>query len=223
VNTIIRLPGLAALCPSVRVQSRALFFAFGLLLVLVFPVTTLTAAAATAPDPTDLGHGLKYFRPAAAAEITPAAVAPAALVLDLRGVSTADASVSAAILAALRARPAVGRAAGDCRPEIAVSTDVTAEQRALVALATGTPPTALLGTPVAGKPRHDEAELAKDHAAGRKPGDLPGDHAPSPAAPAVEPKAPATAPVPAAPPPLVDAVLQRAAQLHRGLLALGRI
>jgi hypothetical protein len=214
----------------------------------------LPAFAATTDE---LGHGLKYFRPAALADITSAAVAPPALVLDLRGVSSADAPSAAAALAALRARPAdrgvclvlispatapallaalsptppgcvtVGRAAGDCRPDIAVATDDAAEQRALVALAAGTPPTALLGTPIAGKPRHDEAELAKDHAAGKKPTDTASDLVPKPAAPAMAdaPKSQTASPTDTTlpPPPLVDAVLQRAAQLHRGLLALGKI
>jgi hypothetical protein len=56
------------------------------------------------------------------------------------------------------------------------------------------------------KVRHDEVELAKAHAAGQEPPDEDDD---------LKPDASAAAPI--------DRVLQRAVQLHRGLLALGKI
>lgn len=203
--------------------------------------------------PADLGHGLKYFRPtastpAALTEISPAVASQPALVLDLRA-AVADEPSAAALLAALRARPVgkgvclvllspatapalltaltptppgcvtLGRAHGACRPDLSVATDATAEQRALAALASGTPPSALLSVS-ADKPRHDEAELARDHAAGKKPTkDADADETPtakSSDSKAQSPKAETTLALP-------DATLERAMQVHRGLVALGKI
>ena len=210
-------------------------------------------ARAGATELSDLGQGLSVLRLVA---LTAAGRAPAspltdtpALVLDLRD-TTADEPSVAALLAALRARPAgkgvclvllspdtapallaalsstppgcltVGRADGACRPDISVVTTADADKRARAALAAGTPFTALLAPPSA-KPRHDEAELAKDHAAGKSSAAQP-DPETSPSVPA-QPK-PQNAQPEIAPAALsVDAVLQHAVQVHRGLLALGKI
>ena len=212
-----------------------------------------TPAAISAPA--GLGPGLAFLRLAAldvevAAKMSASSTA---LVLDLRG-TTADEQSAVTFLAMLRARPAnqgvclilispatapallkmlvtrvsgcltIGRAEGNCRPDIAVTTTAESDQRAQDALGTGTPPLALLG-PTVDKPRHDEAELAKDHASGKKPASEPASPdstAPKPAASPAAGSLPAviTATLSTVLPPPLDAVLQRAVQIHRGLLAL---
>ncbi|MEI6861715.1 MAG: hypothetical protein WCL04_05620 [Verrucomicrobiota bacterium] len=185
---------------------------------------------------------------AVAGKISVASTPPSvALLLDLRG-TPADEASATALLVTLRARPAnqcvclilispatapalltvlasrvsgcltLGRADGNCHPDIAVTTTAESDQRACDALAAGTAPLALLGTP-ADKPRHDEAELVKDHASGSPPTTAavaPDSTAPKPAAnsAAITTALSTVLPLP------VDAVLQRAVQIHRGLLAL---
>lgn len=221
--------------------------ALPVLFLLLVLTASVARSAAIAADPSDLGQGLRFLRPATLTEISAAVSAPPALVLDLRAALADDGKSAAALADTLRARPAekgvclillspatapallaaltpappgcvtIGRADGACRPDIAVATDAAAEQRALAALASGTPPASLL--PVStDKPRHDEAELARDHAAGKTAAE-DSDAPPAPKLP--EPKA--TSPKAEAAATVTDAVLQRAVQVHRGLVALGRI
>jgi hypothetical protein len=199
------------------------------------PAGTAVALSATPlPAANDLGQGLTYVLPAAIAKGAPV-LPPGSLVLDLREpkFSTGE---SAAWLAALRARTAgqqvclvlispatpapllaalaagmrgcvsVGRAAPGYRPDNAVETDAASDGQASAALVGGTRPADLL-IENATKVRHDEVELAKAHAAGKAPPDEGDDLKPD-------------ASVAATP---IDRVLQRAVQLHRGLLALGKL
>lgn len=205
---------------------------FVLLLVVVF-----SAARLAATELYDLGQGLGYLRLGALADSEKAFHSPVsdtpALVLDLR-TATGNGPAVAALLATLRSRPAgkpirlllispattpellagltaglpgvitIGRAADNCHPDIAVATTADAEQRALAALSTGVPAGNLFSSAPA-KRRYDEALLAHDRNAPVE----------DPAAPEAKPET-----KPAEPPPLLDAVLQRAVQIHRGLLAL---
>jgi hypothetical protein len=88
-------------------------------------------------------------------------------------------------------------------PDIAVRVPPDADRRAYDALEKGAPVESLLSD-YPEKSRVDEEYLEKEH--------LSDSDAPD-----------AEAGKPSAPPPLVDAMLQRAVQLHRGLLALKRI
>ena len=195
-------------------------------------------AAAGLPE---LGEGLAYLCPAdpvADLRLFAGRIPVGPLVLDLRRV-TFTAEDSRAWLAALPGLPAgkticivlispttppdllarfaaglpgcltIGRVANGCHPDVAVATTADAEQRAIAAYAAGTPLATLIAA-ASDKPRHDEAELAKDHAAGK----TPAGEADSPAAVALKPPQAG---------PAFDAVLQRAVQVHRGLLALGRL
>ncbi len=105
----------------------------------------------------------------------------------------------------------IGRVDGACHPDMAVTTGADADARAVDALASGTSPLALVTTTI-NKPRHDEVELGKFHAAGKNPPEE-SDVAPAVSLPAVPP----------APTPSLDAVLLRAVELGQGLLALGRV
>ncbi len=224
----------------------SLFF-FGI----VFLLTVALRAAAPAADPSDLGQELKFVRLSALSATDKVYFAnistTPALVFDLRGATTDEPSI-AALVAAVRARPAgkgvcfilistdttpallaalhpvppgcitIGRPDGTCDPDIAVVTTAAAEQRARAALVAGTQLAALVAAPT-DKPRHDEAELAKDHAEGKKTifeSDPIADTQPT----LGQQKIQNSKPEPALVDPPVDDVLQRAVQLHRGLAAL---
>ena len=210
----------------------------------------LATAVAAAPAPTvDLGQNLSYLRlrrlPADAPALTAAWLAPA-LVVDLRypavegapaipaglparprhaplfvlvGPAT-PADAVAALRAAAPALITLGLPAPGVTPDLVLAVDPAADRRAYDALDAGTALDALINVKIA-KERFDEAALAREHEqdqAGTPPPDRPA------ATPAAAPAAPATpAAAPAPPPPPVDVVLQRAVQLHRALLALGRL
>lgn len=204
-----------------------------------------------APLTHDLGQGLTYHRAHALPADLPSSDAPhsTGLVLDLRsttGDSAAATALSAwlkfhsaprspvfvlvnsvtssALLAALsRRQHAIGlvvlaAAAPGFTPDIAVAVPPETDRRAYDALEAGTPLDALLNAPI-DKPRNDEAKLARERQPDRAPA-VPETPAPSDGASASTPPDPAK---PAAPPPLLDAVLQRAVHLHRTLLALKKI
>ena len=119
----------------------------------------------------------------------------------------------------------LGLNAPDFTPDLALAAEPATERRAYDAL---TQPEALttLITPTIAKPRNDEAALAAEWQPDR-PGSHPSLTAPQPAdqgkrtttKTAATPSDPATP----TPPPLIDAVLQRAVHLHRALVALRQI
>jgi hypothetical protein len=211
--------------------------------VLPFALATLgwlsDGRAAAAPLVRDLGQGLLYYRAHHLPGDLPAAGpgARVACVLDLR-FADGDPAAPAALAAwigfnatprtpvLVLANPAtssallgplarlddgglivVGPAEAGFHPDIAVNTSPSADRQAYEALDHGTPLAALLSDHPE-KPRMDEAELAREH--------LP-DSALAEAGPdrKAEP-APAQSPAP-------DRVLQRAVQIHRGLVALKQI
>jgi hypothetical protein len=208
------------------------------------PYTCLIAAAALAALPhaacaaalvRDLGQGLTYYRvhELPADLPSPPSGRPGPCVLDLRFAKSDG--ISAAALRAwvrfnvsarspifvlengatspfLRASLAAGGPQGlmvlapvsaGLSPDIAVRVAEDTDQRAYDALEKGEPIQSLLRDNPA-KPRVDEAYLEKEHLSDSEAPDV-------------------AAEKPSAPPPLVDAMLQRAVQLHRGLAALKRI
>jgi hypothetical protein len=197
-------------------------------------------AAPAAPIERDLGQGLIYFRVHHLPEDLPAASGPGKpCVLDLRYV-TGDSARSALLVRWLKARatarspvfllanqetsPALltpfssadsiaglvilGAGAPDFAPDIALPITPQEDRRAYEALERGITVDALLNDSP-DKVRNDEARLAKEHL---QDGDL--------SDPPAEADAGAAAKTP---PPLIDAVLQRAIQLHRSLLAMRRL
>ena len=203
----------------------------------------ITLSATPLPPANDLGQGLTYVLPRpngtegaktfiAADE---AVLPPGSIVLDLRQ-SKFSAVESAAWLTALQSRSAsrqvclvlvspatpapllvalstglrgcvsVGRADPGYRPDNAVETDAASDERAGAALASGARPTDGL-IENATKVRHDEVELAQAHALGKEPPREEID---------LKPETPVAA-------TSIDRVLQRAVQLHRGLVALGKL
>lgn len=211
--------------------------AFSFLFPIIF--LSLLRPSTAAPLVLDLGQGLAYHRahalPADLPSSSPAKPRP--LVLDLRYAAgdadagtalaawlkfhaaprspiflLANAATSPALRAAFAARDdaaglvVLGVGSAEFTPDIALPVDPAEERRAYDALETGTALAALIAPPLE-KPRYDEAKLV----AGRLPARAP--------PPDLEPAAPA----PSAPPPLIDAVLQRAVHLHRALLALKRL
>jgi hypothetical protein len=210
---------------------------FSFLFLLIF------LPASAAPLTLDLGQGLAYHRAHALPADLPAAAParPQPLVLDLR-YATGDDDAATALSAWLKFRAAprtpvfllansatspalraaltdrertaglivLGLAGPGFEPDIALKTTGEAERLAYDALTDARSLSALIN-PSVEKPRNDEARLVADHRAGR---------APDPAA-ADATSAPAT-PTPG-PPPVTDAVLQRAVHLHRTLLALKKL
>ncbi len=127
-------------------------------------------------------------------------------------------STSAAVLDYLDHAPAhpgvltIGLASSRFVPDIALAIDPATDRAAYDALDHGANVDTLI-TDQPDKPRHDEAEVVRQHAIGPDEGDESG-------ADLTDPPDPATPPTPA---PLIDAVLQRAIHLHRALLALKKI
>jgi hypothetical protein len=182
-----------------------------------------------------LGQGLSYYRiHELPADIpSPPGLRAGSCVLDLRFAKSDDAAAavlnawvkftassntpvfilenqetSAALLAAFPGSGAAGvvvlaPASEKLSPDIAVRVDSDTDRRAYDALDKGTPLASLLADNPE-KPRIDEAYLEKEHLSDGDAPDVATDK-PSP------------------PSPLVDSVLQRAVQVHRGLLALKRI
>jgi hypothetical protein len=199
--------------------------------------------AAAAPLVRDLGQGLLYYRAHHLPEDLPAAGrgARTACVLDLRfadGDPAAPAALAAwigfnatprtpvLVLANAATAPGllrpltrlddgglivVGPADPGFHPDIAVHTPAAGDRAAYEALEHGTPLATLLSDHP-DKPRMDEAELAREH--------LP-DSALAETGTGADRKAEAaSAPAPG---PGPDRVLQRAVQIHRGLIALKQI
>ena len=183
----------------------------------------------------DLGQGLAYYRVHDIPQDQPAPASgrPGACVLDLRfakadetGASVLkdwvmfnvsartpifvleNAQTDPALLAVLPAKGPVGLVvlapeSARIGPAIAVKVAPEDDRKAYDALEKGADVKSLLSD-YPDKPRIDEAYLEKEHIADSDAPDLPTDK-------------------PLPPRPLVDAMLQRAVQLHRGLLALKKI
>jgi hypothetical protein len=193
------------------------------------------AASQAVCIPSDLGHGLSYCRVhELPADLPPAPSGrPGPCILDLRfakadgpgaGLLSAwvrfNASPAAPIFvlenadtspALVALFPASG--AGDVivlapvsaklSPTISVRVDPATDRRAYEAVEKGTTLDSLLADNPA-KPRMDEAYLEKEHLSDSDAPDIESDKDSPPS-------------------PLVDAMIQRAVQLHRGLIALKRI
>jgi hypothetical protein len=199
--------------------------------------------ARAAPRPSDLGLGLVYSRvhhlpgdlPADpsvrghpcvldvryVAGEGPAAAALAGWIRAHAGPRTpvillANAGTSPVLLAGLGpldSNPGLivlGAAAPGFQPDIAVAVDRQTERRAYDALDAGASLASLLNDNPE-KPRNDEARLAREHLSDSALAD--DDESGAEAAPKP----------PALPLPLIDPVLLRAVQLHRALLALGKL
>lgn len=196
-----------------------------LLLVLLLVVPALLSGR----EPADLGQGLSYMRVESLPTDLPASPTLKSVVLDLRftdGGETAAAALTvwlqtragaptfvlanpetaAPLRRALNADrlPAgtltLGRAGDEFAPDIVIAVTAEADQTARAALTAGTNPATLV-TDDHGKVRNDEAAIVRRHQNGR----------------ADEAESDISSPAPA----LTDRVLQRAVQLHRGLIALG--
>jgi hypothetical protein len=124
----------------------------------------------------------------------------------------ANSATSPALLAGLRpsvSRPGLvilGAAAPGFDPDIALGVSQESDRRAYAALDAGAPVASLLGRKI-DKPRNDEERLEREHLSDSGPDD----------------DADGQLDRPEPPPPLSDAVLERAVQLHRALLALRRL
>jgi len=219
-------------------------------LIFVFLASSLMLSAAPAVEQS-LGQNLAYLRIHQLPGDLPNASVPrkGSLVLDLRFVS-ADQDAAAAFEAWLnfQSRPTtttivlinaqtapallsalapdnvparvvtVGPAADTIKPDIALKLPDGADRAAYDALEHGTPLDSLVARKI-DKPRHDEAAAVKERAGGDA-SDAATD-GPDESVPA-EPGSAAT-PTPTPVPVPLDAVLQRAVQLHRALLALRKI
>lgn len=201
--------------------------------VLVLALLCLATPCWAAAPSRDLGQGLAYFRVHALPDDLPeTAPAHTACVLDLR-FAAADAAQAGALSAwikfnatpkspvfvlenagtsrALRAAVASGTPgvivlaprSQSPAPDIAVDVSAEADRQAYDALDKGAALDSLLHD-YPDKPRVDEAYLDKEH--------IPDSAAPD-----------AVSDAPPPPMPLVDALLQRAVQLHRGLVALKQL
>lgn len=209
--------------------------------VCLFLVRLLLTPARAEPLSRDLGQGLAYHRihqlPADLPTAESARRQPC--VVDLRYVrATPDAAAALeawvkfrasartpiillantdtdlALLAPFSARHptagviVIGTAAPGFAPDLALKFAREDERRAYDALESGTDLAILLNDSPE-KPRNDEARLARDH---------------SPDLASAEEESAAENPARSGPrPPLVDAALQRAVQLHRALLALKKL
>jgi hypothetical protein len=225
---------------------------FGLLLVfglqfsvLNLPATTPAAAALA------LGRNLTYLRlhhlPEDGAALKDVWSAPA-LVVDLR-YPTGEAAhalppglperpgaaplfvlvgpgTPVELLAALRERASglitLGLPAPSLAPDIALAVTPENDRRAYDALDTGASADALINVKIT-KERFDEAALTREHDHGSEEAVGPAEAPPPPPGPPAAPAAGAAPSKPLEPPPLIDGVLQRAVQLHRALLALGKL
>ncbi|MBC8040241.1 MAG: hypothetical protein H7Y06_06845 [Opitutaceae bacterium] len=168
----------------------------------------------------DLAPGLTYVRSADATVIAKA-LETGSVVLDLRTVTEPVKPLRVArtrvlLVLVSPSTPAVnlpgaitlGRTAADFKTDITVTTTAESDDKAVAALAAGTAPEKLI-IENADKPRFDESLLVREHETGIEP-TAPADPAAKPADPAAQP-------------PVVDAVLQRAVHIYRGLVALKKI
>jgi hypothetical protein len=109
----------------------------------------------------------------------------------------------------------IGRADDSLKTDIAVTTTAEADEKAVAALASGTEPEKLIAEN-GDKPRFDESLLVREHAVGSEPS--------TSLDPEAKPADTASKPGDTvAPPAIADAVLQRAVQVYRGLVALKKI
>ena len=201
---------------------------------LLFSVACLLSSA-RATEPVALDQGLTYLRitslTKSAFDLKDALQKPAPLVIDLR--YTVDEPEAANALRVLNSEPRkptlyvlvspstpaalteiltktstplvlLGIKGAQPEPEVVVAQSAVDDRRAYDALAAGTPLADLISGKVE-KERFDEATLVTEFKSGNH-------DAHPPETPAVDAKTP--------PAKLVDRVLQRAAQLHRALLAL---
>lgn len=208
--------------------------------ILIFVFIFAAAGLRAAPFERDLGQGLVYCRVHALPDDLPQAASGARhpWVLDVRYVGggpvegaellawlkaqaaprtpvflLANTSTSADVLAPLNSADAVvglvvlGQVAPDFHPDIALPADPSTERRAYDALEKGASVESLTSAEIRDKPRDDEAKLDRERLQDGNSAET-GASAPEP----VE-----------KPPPLTDASLQRAVQLHRALLALKRL
>jgi hypothetical protein len=198
-------------------------------------LAALVPGAAAAALVRDLGQGLTYYRIHVIPQDQPAPTAgrPGACVLDLRFAKSDELGASAlkswvvfnvsahspifvlenaetdpALLAVFPARGPVGLVvlapvSARIAPHVAVPVSPEDDRKAYDALEKGADINLLLSD-YPDKPRIDEAYLEKEHIADSDAPEIPTDK-------------------PLPPRPLVDAMLQRAVQLHRGLLALKKI
>ena len=218
-----------------------------LLLVFSLPSSILSPAALGAPI--DLGQNLTYLRLHGRPDDVPALAATwgkPALIVDLRYPAadaaqylTADlpprphpaplfvlvgpATPSNALAALRQHAPALitlGLPAPGLTPDIALAVKPEDDRRAYEALDSGVPVESLLSEKLA-KQRFDEAALINERAQGPgRTGTTMADAATATAKPSPTPAHPA-ADAPRTEPK--DVVLQRAVQLHRTLLALGKL
>lgn len=193
-------------------------------LVALFLFLRVAASAA------DLAPGLSYLRTTDPQAVA-AALASGSVVLDLRAATEPVPAVRVPrtrvllVLVSPKTPAAtipgaitLGRADPALKTDLAVTTTAEADDQAVAALASGSAPETLIVENTA-KPRYDESRLVHEHRNGSA--ETPSDEA----APAASPgETPASA-KPAEPPPkpVVDAVLQRAVHVYRGLVALKKI
>ncbi|MBW8782042.1 MAG: hypothetical protein JF599_09165 [Verrucomicrobia bacterium] len=222
--------------------------AFAIALGLLSFGASFGGAATPSAHTEDLGQDLAYLRPDIRTDdaILLKAVAAKAVVLDLRYVSSGENAAgwlaaikeftatgrvclvlvspetASALIGGLSVPPpgciTVGRASPALGAIIPVDTPADADRRAWEAIGKGVPLAKLI-TENVDKPRYDEAVLAKEHAAGLDGEAAPAEDPDLPPAPAKtgDPKTPPS------PAPLIDAVLERAVQIQRGLLALKKL
>jgi hypothetical protein len=207
------------------------------LLLLILGLLGAVAAPA-APLERDLGQGLTYFRVHVLPEDLPVvgSVRGQAVILDVRYVPgdarlgaglalwlrahanprspvflLANSATSPALLSPFSAADSIaglvilGPASPDFAADVSLPVSAADDRRAYEALERGVSVKALLSD-APDKVRNDEARLDKDHLSD-----------------ADEPPTDTDRPADHRPPQLIDAVLQRAVQLHRGLLALKRL
>lgn len=199
---------------------------------LLLPIFLLIASLARAAAPVDLGSGQAYVRVQALADL--GNLPSGALVLDLR-YPTVGEDAAGELRAWLAARPrsaelfvlvspmtpppvaavvaqsgvvTLGAPGSLPAPKVLVQTEPAIDRRAYDAADAGTPIAKLISGKVA-KERYDEASLVADFNNGDRDAEPPA--GPDPTAEKDER---------AKEPPLVDRVLQRAADLHRALQAL---
>jgi len=213
-------------------------------LFLILPILLGFGAATAAAIPLnrDLGQGLSYIRVHSLPEDLPAgdSLRGRACVLDVRYVPGGDPASAAALAQWLKSHASphapvlllanrqtgadllasfssadaipglviIGPAAPGFAPDIALPISPDEDRKAYDAMERGVAVNALLNDDP-DKPRNDEARLARDHLSD---GDFPD-----------TPAEPDAGDAKKRPPQLIDAVLQRAIQLHRSLLALKRL
>lgn len=219
-----------------------------LVLALLGSFAGLHAATTPAGRTEDLGKGLTYVRPATAGSesLAPLKAATGPVVLDLRYFSAgehapgwlaaikafatpkrvclvlvspeSDPALLAGLATGLPSCVMIGRTSPALDIPISVDTSAETDRKAWDAIGSGTALEKLL-TATLEKNRYDEAVLAKEHAAEVNGDDPTADakDGSDPDAPKKETKAPVK------PKPLIDAVLLRAVQIDRGLLALRKI